>query len=462
MWKKYRKETERSRKEKEKEVRDFIPEEEKALEEVEQELADYLAEDHSKKKKIHKKWSKKKKRIVIGAGSVLFLMILFSMLGKKDPSVFVSPVSVERGPIESILSLSGPISGTESADVVSNLHAEVLKITVKEGDKVEKGQLLALIDSADVKKSVEMAQNAYDLAVSEYEESKRDTQNQYEKAVQEYDTARRNFERNQVLFQSGDISKVEFETIENGLSDARRAVEAFRIEKGKAIPDQSYELKMQSAWFELDKRKTELENTEVKSPISGTVVRVNSKVGQFADKPEDEKPMFTIENLEHLEMEISVSEYSIGKVKVGQKAQISADILDGKKAKGEITSISPTGEEKGNGSSERVIPATILIKGGKESGLIAGITAKASIVTEQAKEVLLVPLTSLIQDEDGNMSVAVINENTKKVHIVPVTLGIEGDLKAEISPIEEGAIEENMVVASVADGLAEGMTVTIR
>lgn len=460
MWKKYRKETEISREEKE--IKDFIPEEEKVLEEVEQELADYLAEDHSKKKKVHKKWSKKKKRIVIGAGAVLFLMILFSMFGKKDPSVFVSPVSVERGHIESVLSLSGPISGTESADVVSNLHAEVLKITVKEGDRVEKGQLLALIDSADVQKSVEMAQNAYDLAVSEYEESKRDTQNQYEKAVQEYETAKRNFERNQVLFQSGDISKVEFETIENGLSDARRAVEAFRVEKGKAIPDQSYELKMQSAWFDLDKRKTELENTEVKSPISGTVVRVNSKVGQFADKPEDEKPMFTIENLEQLEMEISVSEYSIGKVKVGQKAQISADILDGKKAEGEITSISPTGEEKGNGSAERVIPATIQIKGGKESGLIAGITAKASIVTEQANQVLLVPLTSLIQDEDGNMSVAVINESTKKVHIVPVTLGIEGDLKAEITPIEEGGIEEHMLVASVADGLAEGMTVTIR
>lgn len=99
----------------------------------------------------------------------------------------------------------------------------------------------------------------------------------------------------------------------------------------------------------------------MKSPITGTVVRVNSKVGQFADKPEDEKPMFIVENLDNLEMEIAVSEYSISKVRVGQKAQIDADILNGKSEEGEVVSISPTGEEKGGGSSERVVPATIRI-----------------------------------------------------------------------------------------------------
>ena len=81
------------------------------------------------------------------------------------------------------------------------------------------------------------------------------------------------------------------------------------------MPDKSYELKVKSAQFELEQKKKDLENAEVKSPITGTVVRVNSKVGQFADKPEDEKPMFIVENLDNLEMEIAVSEYSISKVR---------------------------------------------------------------------------------------------------------------------------------------------------
>ena len=52
-------------------------------------------------------------------------------------------------------------------------------------------------------------------------------------------------------------------------------------------------------------------------------------MGQFADKVEDDKPIFSIENLEQLELEIKVSEFSIGKVKGRDRRQsISADILD--------------------------------------------------------------------------------------------------------------------------------------
>ena len=89
------------------------------------------------------------------------------------------------------------------------------------------------------------------------------------------------------------------------------------------------------------------------SPIDGTVVRVNSRVGRFADMVDDDKPLFAIDNLDNLEMKISVSEYSIGKVKLGQEAEITADILNGQTERGVITAISPTGEEKGGGSTER-------------------------------------------------------------------------------------------------------------
>lgn len=71
-----------------------------------------------------------------------------------------------RKEIQNRLSVSGPVSGTDSVDVVSNLHAEVLEIPVKEGDKVTKGQVLAVLDDTDLKKEVAMAKNDYDLAVT--------------------------------------------------------------------------------------------------------------------------------------------------------------------------------------------------------------------------------------------------------------------------------------------------------
>lgn len=442
---------------------EFVPAEEKSLEEIQAEMDAYIAEDHTgKKKQVHKKWSRKRKLITAGV-AVAAILVVFKMTmgGSKEVIAMAVTAPLAKGDVTATLTLSGPISGTDSADVVSNLHAEVLSITVKAGDRVKKDQMLAMLDSEDVQKGVAIAQNAYDLAVSEYDENIRNTQSNYEKAVQDYNTAKLNYDRNQVLLNAGDISPAEFETANNAMRDAKRALDAFTVVKGKAMPDKSYELKVKSAQFELEQKKTDLDNTEVKSPIDGTVVRVNSKVGQFADKPEDDKPMFIVENLDNLELEIAVSEYSVGKVSVGQKAQINADIIDGKIVEGEIVSISPTGEEKQGGSGERVVPTTIRVND-SSSGLIAGITARASIVTGEAKDVFKVPQSSLIMNPDESVAIASVDATTQTVHLIPVTIGVESDLEAEIIPVEEGSLTEGMLIAVAPAGLTEGMTVTVK
>ena len=439
----------------------------KSGEEVERELEAYINEPkNGKRRRISlsgavraiRGQSPKKKRIeaVLAVAAAVCLAVRCTAGGSTLSQV--PSMALAKGDVVSSLSLTGPVSGTDSADVVSNLHSEVLEIRVKEGDTVEKGQVLAVIDRADAQKEVDVAQNAYDLAVSEYNESLRDTKIGYEKAKQDYSTASLNYERNKTLFEAGAISSAEFEAVGNALSDARRAVEGYRMENGQAVPDESYELKVKAAQFELDQKKRDLEDTEVKSPISGTVVRVNSKVGQFADKPEDEKPMFIIENLAQLEMELQISEYSVGDVSVGLPVDITADILNGKTVTGTITSISPTGEEKtGSASTERVVPATVSIDKA-DSGLIAGITARASIVTERAEDVFKVPSSAVRTGEDGSSQIAVLKEGTGIVHFVSVDTGVESDLETEIIPIGE-ELTEGMTLLLTPDGLTEGMEV---
>ncbi len=439
----------------------------KSGEEVERELEAYINEPkNGKRRRISlsgavraiRGQSPKKKRIeaVLAVAAAVCLAVRCTAGGSTLSQV--PSMALAKGDVVSSLSLTGPVSGTDSADVVSNLHSEVLEIRVKEGDTVEKGQVLAVIDRTDAQKEVDVAQNAYDLAVSEYNESLRDTKIGYEKAKQDYSTASLNYERNKTLFEAGAISSAEFEAVGNALSDARRAVEGYRMENGQAVPDESYELKVKAAQFELDQKKRDLEDTEVKSPISGTVVRVNSKVGQFADKPEDEKPMFIIENLAQLEMELQISEYSVGDVSVGLPVDITADILNGKTVTGTITSISPTGEEKtGSASTERVVPATVSIDKA-DSGLIAGITARASIVTERAEDVFKVPSSAVRTGEDGSSQIAVLKEGTGIVHFVSVDTGVESDLETEIIPIGE-ELTEGMTLLLTPDGLTEGMEV---
>ena len=94
----------------------------------------------------------KKKKIVIGCAGVAAALLLGMKLfgGTKEIVPVVQTASLEKGDIQNILSVSGPVSGTDSVDVVSNIHAEIKSIAVKEGDRVTEGQLLAEVDDSDL------------------------------------------------------------------------------------------------------------------------------------------------------------------------------------------------------------------------------------------------------------------------------------------------------------------------
>lgn len=411
-------------------------------------------------KKGRKRKGGKKKKIVIGVAAlaVLALFAGSKVLGSGKPKTpMVGTTMPVRKEIQNTLTVSGPVNGTDSVDVVSNLHAEVLEIPVKEGDRVQKGDVIAILDDTDIKKEVEIAKNDYDLAVSTCSEKDKEAKNGYAKALQDYQTAKADYDRTKVLFDGGSVPQVDLEKAQNTLNDAKRALDSYALKNGEPGADDSYHLQIEKARFDYEKKLEELEDSKIKSPIDGTVVRVNTKVGRFADKMEDEQPLFVIENLDVLEMEIKVSEYSIGKVKVGQEAQISADILNGQIVKGEVTAISPTGEEKGGGSSERVIPTTIRILD-DNSSLIAGITAKAQIVLEENEDALTVPL-SILLDQGGTTYVqAVVNG---QIHWVPVTTGVESDIETEILPAEGESLDENtQLLVSPSEMYTEGMAVT--
>ncbi|MFT4104324.1 MAG: efflux RND transporter periplasmic adaptor subunit [Lacrimispora sp.] len=411
-----------------------------------------------KKKKTGKTWTRKRK-IVTGAGAlgVVFLLLrIFSGGGAKP--VTVSTIPLSKGEVVEMLSVSGPVQGTDSVEVVSNLHAEILELTVKEGDKVEKGQLLAALDDKDAKKEVDIAQNGYDLAVSTYKDKQLEAENGYAKAKQDYGMAKAAYDRSLLLFQGGDISQVELDQASAAVDDAQRQLSSYPLTDGKPSANESYGLQIEKAAFELEQKKEDLDGTKITSPIDGTVVRVNCKVGRFADKTDDDKPMFIISNLDVLEMKINVSEYSIGKVAIGQPVEISADILNGETVKGEVTAISPTGEEKGGGSTERVIPTTIRVMD-QNTRLIAGITAKAKIELQRAKQVWVAPLSAVLQQPDGTMAVAAVEDG--KVRMIPVKTGVESDIEAELIPQEEGALTEGLqIIDTPSSMITDGMAVT--
>lgn len=436
----------------------------------------------------------RKKKIIIGV--VAFILIVGGVTvnakikSSASGGIAVNASDVVKKDIKSTLSLKAPLEGTESVEVVSRLHYEILSIDVKEGDKVEKGQVIAALDVVHLEEEIEKLRDNVELLQIQNTEGKsskeisavlteerlkeelESSQRSYESALETYNAAKSEHESTKVLYNSGAASKREFTEKENALNEAKRKVEAFHVVDGKvqATDAQLAEVRnaklssnnasgvknIEIAKKELERKEKELEDCKIKSSIEGTITRVNAKVGRFADEIDDKKPMFVIENIDTLKMVANVSEYDIGKVEVGQKVKISADILNDDEVEGVVSRISPTGEQK-QGSNERIIPVQIDLLGDIK-GLIAGINASAKVETAIAKDALVIPSEALIDHGDDTYSIFVIKKDST-VQKLNVELGVEDVLEVQI--ISDELKEGDKVLLNPNASMTDGMSVIV-
>lgn len=387
----------------------------------------------------------KKKKIIIGVAAVVIILgglkIATGKSGGNDLGMPVSTALTEKQDLEEILKLRAVLEGTESTEVVSRLHYEVKELYVKEGDHVTAGQLLAVLDTSDISQELSLKRGNVSLLQKQQAEMLEDRQVEYDNAKKAYDDTK-------ALFDIGAASQKE-------LDDAKQALDNIPSADGKSALSAAEQQTIANANQEVSIQSSTLEDCQIRSKIDGTVTRVNTKVGRFADETENDRPMFVIENIENLQMKVLVGENDIGKISVGQKADITTDSMGKESVAGEVVRISPTGELKEGSASERVIPVYINISE-KNDRLIAGVTARATIHIAEAEQALTVPFEAIGELEDGSNVVYVVNEDNT-IHIVPVELGLETDLYTEV--ISDELAEGQTIVLSPSLALTEGMSV---
>lgn len=387
----------------------------------------------------------KKKKIIIGAAAVVIVLgglkIATGKSGGGDMGTPVSTALTEKQDLEEMLKLRAVLEGTESTEVVSRLHYEVKELYVKEGDHVTAGQLLAVLDSSDISQELSLKRGNVSLLQKQQAETLEDRQVEYDNALKDYNDTKE-------LFDIGAASQKE-------LDDAKQKLDDIPSADGKAALSAAEQQSLSNANQEVSIQASTLDDCQIRSKIDGTVTRVNTKVGRFADETEDDKPMFVIENIENLQMKVLVGENDIGKISVGQKVDVTTDSMGKESVAGEVVRISPTGELKEGSASERVIPVYINISE-KNDKLIAGVTARATIHIAKAEQALTVPFEAIGELEDGSNVVYVVNEDNT-IHIVPVELGLETDLYTEVKSDE--LAEGQTIVLSPSLALEEGMSV---
>ncbi len=397
-----------------------------------------------------------RKKIIVFIVVAAAAAIIFSFINKgtEAPAVMANVSKLERKTLEHIISVKSPLEGIEKAEVASPLNYEIIDIRVKEGDIVKKDQILAVLDSEELEKQIEYEENQIELANLEAEDKIRAMQIEYDKAVSRLKELKDTYEQNKELYESGVITEEAFKKIESSMSDAEMSIESYNAVDDKIVTSQADKKRIEIQREQLKLKKEDLEKVYVKSPIDGTVTRVNVNIGRYAKDSENGAAMFIVENLANLQMKVSVSEFDVGRIKLGQEAEIYSDILGNESAKGVVARISPTAEQKDNNNMDRVIPVLIDITE-KPENLIAGVIANAKIKTDRAENVFAVPSGALMQDGEGYKIYTLNEDNT--ISGIPVEIGLETDLESEVTC--DGLTEGMKIVVNPNEAFVEGMSV---
>ena len=134
-----------------------------------------------------------------------------------------------------------------------------------------------------------------------------------------------------------------------------------------------------------------MDNYTITSPISGTIIEKNAKVGDALSTGSD---MCTIYDLSYLEMTINVDELQVSSLQVGQTVQVTADAVKDKTYEGVVTRVSMKGDTSGGTTT---YPVTVRID--ETDGLRPGMNANAEIVVAQAKNALTVPNAAIVRGD---------------------------------------------------------------
>lgn len=387
-----------------------------------------------------KKWIFLALFIVVAAG-----IAIFSSRDQSD-TLEVSIETVERGDITSIVTATGRVEPETEVVISSEVPGEIVDLPVRDGDRVEKGALLARINTDTL--DAQMKQQQASLAATRASSAQRRA---------EMLQAELDLKRLKDLNAKGFATQDELEQASTRLEVAKAALESamFQIERQE---------------MQLKEATDQLAKASLYAPISGTVVSLSSEIGdrvvgtgQFAGTE-----IMRVADLSNMVAQVDVSEADIIHVELGQSATVEVDALSDTELAGTVTEIANSAATSGNRSQEQLTTFAVRIKLEEpDRRLRPGMTATADIQTATVTDVVKAPLGSVVvrpkrevegkppeeqtEDEPGEEGNGRSRERDgERVRVVFV----EKDGTAELRAVETGIADRDFI--EITSGLEAG------
>ena len=308
------------------------------------------------------------------------------------------------------LKVTGVLKAVNSAIVKARVAGELQMLTVREGDTVTAGQVLAQIDPREFQARLQQAQQQADAALAQI------------------DIAQRQFANNKALVDQGFISKTALDTSLSNLQAAQathRAALAFA-----------------------DIVRQSLNDTVLKAPIAG---QVSQRMAQPGERVGVDARILEIVDLRQIELESNLPSVELPKLKLGQLAQLRVEGAEGR-VTARLVRVNPSAQL---GTRTFLIYLRIEQPAGQKLALRQGLFAEG-LLNASSTRLLAVPLKSVRTDQVLPF-VQLVREG--KVHHQTVTLGLRGMADSEEMVAVEGLREGELLIKGATGLLRQGSTV---
>jgi HlyD family secretion protein len=336
-----------------------------------------------------------KKTIYIVLGMVVVLIVAWiglskaGIIGNKDQATTIETGTVNTTTVVETVSATGKIQPEIEVKISSMVSGEIIALPIKEGQVVQKGDLLVKINP-----------DLYTSGLNRTVAGLSQTKAGLSQADATFKEAKANYERSKTLYDKGIISR----------SDWDKSVGAFEV--AKAAKQAAY-FNVQSASATVNEAKDNLGRTTIYAPADGTISVLNVELGErvLGTQQMTGTEIMRVANLNNMEVEVDVNENDIVKIKVGDQANVAVDAYTNKPFKGMVTSISNSASSALTADQVTNFKVKVRIlkesyqdllegKSATYSPFRPGMTATVDIITKTRTNILAVPISAVMARSD--------------------------------------------------------------
>lgn len=350
---------------------------------------------------------------VVGAGLILALIVggaavfivpkvLDAQRAAREHSrqQMVEVADVTIGELTRTISAPGTVKPKTEVNITSRVSAKLVRLAVQDGDTVRDGDIVAELDRKELEARLAAAEArmlADQASLKASEASLASDEAGLLGVKASLDKATGDFERQQELFASGDVSQSDLDAAKAELERQRSSYAARQAGiEGTRAGVEAARARVAVAKADVDQAKENLDYTVIRAPMNGVVTQVNSEIGEvvLGTIQNQGTVIMTIADLSEMLVEAELSEFDAPKAKEGQRVRVYVQPYGDRQFTGELRRVGLQSRMNQQDGAKYFDAEVVLNTDGEQ--MFSGLTASVDIEIETLREVVVVPSQAVV------------------------------------------------------------------